>query len=177
MTRPYSLLLPVATALCFEDLAHLHQSIATRLQSELEKSTCPERKVACAIIGFRSYQFDILSIATNGAPLDTSNLPLSLHKKVCVHAEDRAVRNLPKYSDEYVLVSYSTLAPCHACSDKLLDARIRAHVYISDYDDMTGSEHLLDEHKPVYRLSSYGRLIPLDPDVRLSVALHYEEKD
>ena len=140
------------------------------LESHRQASTCPELKVAAAIYGYRNATIDLLSIGINGSPLDRSDPPLHIHKRSCIHAEDRALRQLPAKSRHYHLVCYTSLAPCLGCAEKLYNAGIEAVSYIREYSEKAGKEFLLNKGKPVYKLKATGKMVPLNP-VSLFAAL------
>lgn len=166
-----------ARAGVFDGVLQLSLLVSSILQSTLSYSNCPERKVSAAILGYDFDGFYLLSVGTNGTPGGNKILPLYLHKRQCIHAEDRAIRNLPKDFRRYSVVSCSSLAPCYRCARKLYDLGIRAHVYISEYDDQTGVDYLLNKDVAVYRLDS-NRLIAVHPDIRLlSNQLHCMQDD
>lgn len=168
---------PIAASI-LENILRLSVPVSRILQSALFFSTCPEIKVSAAIFGYDYYYdiFRLLSIGVNGAPSDCEILPLYLHKRLCIHAEDWALRNLPNDFRRYVLLSYSSLAPCYRCARKLYDTGIRAHGYLSEYDDPTGVDYLLDKGVPVYRLDS-SWLITVHPDVHLWPSRLYDTYD
>lgn len=150
----------------FENNLQLNQSMYKLLQWYRTKSTCLERKVSAVMSGFYLNGFRILSVGVNGVPNEKAFLPLYLHKRHCTHAEDQAIRNLPLDFYKYVLVSYSSLAPCYNCAKKLYYVGVRAHVYISEYDDPTGVDYLLNNGVAVYKLGS-SRLVAVHSDIHL----------
>lgn len=132
------------------------------------ESTCPERKVCAAFIETSGGSPRILSMATNGVPKKLHYLNgTSYHKTFCVHAEERAFKDLTdKNFNHFPMVSFCNLSPCYSCAKTLSNSPIIAHVYHEDYDDPTGVEFLLDEGIPVYR-SCRGKLLPAHPDISL----------
>jgi len=128
-------------------------------------STCPEQRVAAAIYGVANGMVDLLSIGVNGSPVDCTHPPLYIHKRTCVHAEDRALRQLPSISRYYRLVCYTSLAPCLACAEKLYDAGVEAVTYVREYSERAGKEFLLNKGRPVYKLRATGKTVPLNLDL------------
>lgn len=151
----------------FEENTSLNHQMSQILDAALLKSTCPERRVSAAILSLDSVGFRILSVGFNGAPNKDVSLPLYLHKRHCVHAEERAIKLLPPNSQRSILISYSSLAPCYGCAEKLVKLGIEAHVFEHKYYDDRGINYLLDKGKAVYRMRFY-HLIPIDAAVRLS---------
>jgi deoxycytidylate deaminase len=145
----------------------LNLLMSNALQSNLVHSTCPERRVSAAMLGYGQGHFHLLSVGVNGALDSHVGLPLYLHKRYCIHAEGRAIMSLPVNFRKYDIISYSSLAPCYRCANKLHSIGIRAHVYVLEYEDPTGVEYLLDKRIPVYKLK-VGHLIPVDPSIQLS---------
>lgn len=125
-------------------------------------SMCPEQKVAAAIFGIANGTVDLLSIGVNGSPIDYTHPPLYVHKGSCVHAEDRTLRQLPSVSRYYLLVCYTSLAPCLLCAEKLYRAGVKAVTYIYEYSERAGKDFLLNKGTPVSRLQATGKSVPLD---------------
>jgi len=126
-------------------------------------STCPERRVSAIIVGLTPHFYRIMSAGANGDLEGTLYTPLHVHKARCVHAEERAVINLPPDYRRYPIISFSSLAPCYNCAKTLFKAGTRLHIYLDLYDDNTGVNFFLDEGVPVYRFRRY--LQAIDPNI------------
>lgn len=150
----------------FEGL-NIHEIMIDLVEREARLSTCHEKNVGAAIIGLNLDSVRLLSLASNG--LDGSLMDLnntSYHKSHCIHAENRAIMQLPLLAKNYPKISYCNLGPCYDCATKLSKAKVLAHIYHHDYDDPSGVEYLLDQGIPVYRYFK-GRIIPVHLDITL----------
>jgi deoxycytidylate deaminase len=141
-----------------------NQRMQELLRQYSRVSTCPERKVSAAIVGYTSYGYRILSVGVNGDPCHTPHAPLYLHKRLCSHAEEQSIQRLPRDYRRYFIVSFSSLAPCYRCAKKLRKIGTHLHVYLDEYDDNTGVNSLLDEGTPVCQLR-HGHLYMIDPNM------------
>ena len=115
-------------------------------------SYCNRLKVGCVIVK----NDRIISIGYNGTPPGTDNQCEDSNNRTfdhVIHAEDNAIRKLeqsPETGDGASV--FVTTAPCRACADLLLNAKVREVFYNITYKNELGIKHLQDNGVAVQQL-------------------------
>lgn len=108
------------------------------------RSTCQRNRVGCVITDVEG--MTVLAIGYNGNARGLPNKCDSTEPGECgcIHAEVNALIKAPFHQGNLML--YSTASPCVDCAKLILNSRIRAVYYRTEYRLLEGV-HLLNDHK------------------------------
>ena len=116
-------------------------------------SYCVRRKVGCVIV----LDNRIISIGYNGTPPGECNCcedPITNQTiSSVIHAEDNALRKLPRSMDLTKATAFVTLSPCVPCAGMIIDRGIRHVVYDTQKRSNVGIELLLNNDVLVEQLT------------------------
>lgn len=116
-------------------------------------SYCIRRQVGCVIV----LDNRIISIGYNGTPPNTCNCcedPITnVTLPSVIHAEDNALRKLPRNMDLSSAILFVTLSPCRHCAEMIIERGIRHVVYDTTKNTNVGLVYLTDRGVLVEQLT------------------------